>query len=236
MKKYILKIKLLIILGFVSTFSFSQKIETKEVLTTKLTKENIMAFINKTNKAKKPFRTNFIKELETNMQFDKMYIERSQIDVQVIVIPLKKNYFSQYAKNSIYKPIQYVLIFEREKQLISRADFLLFFPTDKKITSLPKNAFHDFYYQEQTQIDGTFTLVNFGDVKQIEMNILNGKRIGDRTWMHKDNFNATGDNDCREWELITTTYNIDGIKEEKQPLGKTCTECPPGVECDKIKK
>ena len=132
------------------------------------------------------------------MQFDKLHIEKAGPGVNVLIIPIEKTYFSQHSKMSVNKPIEYLLIFERKNQEISNGQFMLVFPKDKNIKEMPKNAFQDFYYQNKTQIDGTYTSVNFRDVKQFEMDVLNGERTQERLWYPKDNFNTTGIDDCTE--------------------------------------
>jgi hypothetical protein len=225
--------------------SKSQTVKNKEiekkvivksnVLHTTLTKVKIISYIKKISNSNTSFKNEFIKKVEDNMEFDKMYMERRYKDQKFIIIPMKKVYFSQHAnkKNSI--PIQYMVVVEKDndKGKIWRADLILVYPKDKNISILPKNAFLDFASQNISQIDATYTYVNWNDVKQGETIVENGKRKEVRVWASKKNIT----DDCRIWTLETTIINEDGtITEKKQDLGKTCTECPPGDKCDPVKK
>ena len=208
---------------------------TDEILTTKLTKEEISTYIRTFIRATKPLGNVKIKQIVDNMQFEKMYIERSNPDRKVIIIPMNEVYFSQNIDLNMPKPLQYVLIFETESEGISRADFLQFYPEDKTLEKMPKNAFKDCYYDVKTQINGVYTLINFRDQFQFELTIKNGKRVKARYWESKEIVNANNLVYCKEWTLITDLLSYEGegsIKTTKQPLGKSYTECPPGYTCD----
>lgn len=212
-------------------------IVNQETFKTTLTKESILNYIKNLSKINKPSRTEFIKKIEANIEFDKMYMERRYKDQKFIIIPMKKVYFSQYANNQTSKPIQYLVVVEKDnaKGEIWRADVILIFPKDKSITVLPKNTFQDFAAEKNSQIDGVYTYLNlyFGDVKYAEIKVEQGKKKEFRSWNSK----KSGTDDCHEWTLETTTINEDGsTTEKKENLGKTCTECPPGFKCDPIKK
>lgn len=251
MKNYYYKQIIIIATLFLATNSQAQvKVKTEqpkmqaveipeEVLTTKLTKEKITAHLKTFMNPSKPIRNAKINKTIENMQFEKMYIERVAPDVKVLIIPMKNVYFSQNIDLNKTKPLQYVLIFEKANEEISRADFMLIYPENKALKELPKNTFQDHYYDVKSQIDGIFTLINFGDVIQFELTIKNGKRVKARTWESKKNENSNRIDDCKEWTLVTQLMSYEGegsIKSDRQPLGKTCTECPPGSVCDAIKK
>jgi hypothetical protein len=241
----IMKTYLLILIVIISFKSLNAQIalapvmekpskENREPLKTSLTKSSILSYIKLIERDNKSFGKAFIQKIEENMDYDKMYLERRYSDQIFVIIPLKKVYFSQHAINKKYSPIQYVVVVENEKDKgkVSRVDLLLIFPKDKSITSLPKNAFFDFASQNLTQVDATYTYVNFGDVKQFELTIENGKRVSDITWSFKEN---NGDN-CRLWTMDFFDYNKTGAKAfVKKDLGKTCTNCPPGFVCDPLK-
>jgi len=217
-----------------------EKIKVKEdILKTNLTKDSIMNYIKSLYVSYQFFTKEFIKKVEDNMEFDKMYTEKRSDNVKHIIIPMKKVYFSQHAINHNNPPIQYVVVVEDDKAKgkVSRVDFMLVFPKDKNITALPKNAFFDFSSQNITQIDATYTLVNFADVKQAELKVENGKRKHLKVWSSKNIVDNNGDNNCKDWTLETSILNDDGTSTtKKENLGKTCTVCPPGFKCDAIKK
>ena len=211
------------------------KLVKNETLKTTLTKEDIMNHIKSLYVSYNSFTKEFIKKVEGNMEFDKMYMESRYVGQKYIIIPMKKVYFSQHAINQKNAPIQYVVVVENDnnKGKVSRVDFILVFPQDKGITILPKNAFTDFASQNITQIDATYTYVNFGDVKNGELKIENGKRRQSKSWRSENNTT----NNFKDWILATTIFNDDGtIIEKKEKLGKTYTECPPGYKCDSITK
>jgi len=245
-----MKLYLLIIL-LASTFlnSNAQKITytipkqdaivKNETLKTSLTKERIMNHIKSLYASYKYFTKEFIKKVEDNMEIDKMYMERRTVNHKHIIIPMKNIYFSQHAINQKNPPIQYVVVVENDndKGKVSRVDFILVFPNDKNISVLPKNAFRDLASQNITQIDATYTYVNFADVKQFEMKVENGKRIQFKVWRSKNILDNNGFNNCKDWTLETSIINDDGTStDKKENLGKTCTECPPGFKCDSIKE
>jgi len=206
-----------------------------EPLKTNITKASIMNHIKLLYLSYNSFTKEFINKVEDNIEFDQMYMEERYEGQKFIIIPMKKLYFSQHATSQKNPPIQYVVVVEddKDKGKVSRIDFILVFPKDKSITSLPKNAFSDFSAQNKTQIDATYTYVNFADVKQFEMKVENGKRKQLKVWRGK----KTGIDNCKDWTLETDIFNDSGVESNKKEyLGKTCTECPPGFICDTIKK
>ena len=208
---------------------------TDEILTTKLTKEKIILHINSLLSNHMPMRNKVINQVVDNMQFDKMYIERSSPLSKVIIIPLKSQYFSQNIDYTKQLPFQYLLISEKENNNFSRIDLAFIYPIDKQLKEMPKNAFHDFYYDLNTQIDCIFKLVNFNDVIQGEMYVEKGKRVKITIWESKICPNVKYNDNCKEWFLITDLLSYEGegsIKTTKQLLGKSYTECPPGYTCD----
>lgn len=217
-----------------------EKIKVKEeILHTNLNKDSIMNYIKSLYVSYQFFTKEFIRKVEENMEFDKMYLERRYVGQKFIIIPMKKVYFSQHATNQTNPPIQYVVVVEDDKAKgkVSRVDFILVFPKDKNITALPKNAFFDYSSQNITQIDATCTYVNFADVKQFEMKVENGKRKQFKVWRGKNIVDNNGDNNCKDWTLETSILNDDGTSTtKKENLGKTFTRCPPGNKCDTIKK
>jgi hypothetical protein len=246
MKRNTIYLSIVIFTTLINNYSNAQitkaptetKVEIKnDSLTSKLTREKIISHLITRMSLNKVIRNSKVNKIIENMEFNKMYVEGLSKGVKLIIIPLKSVYFSQNIDLTKPKPMQFVLIYEREKELISRSDFMLVFPKDKSLTKMPKNAFHDYQFQKSTQIDGTYTLVNFADIKQVELDVENGKRKQLRVWSSKNNFNNTGSDDCTEWTLETTVINDDGTTtKKKENLGKTCTECPPGFICDSVKK
>lgn len=243
MKNYILIILFTLALiesksQIISNKPVEKKIIVKqEVFKTTLTKEIIINYIKSISKSNEPFRTDFIKKVEANMEFDKMYMERRYKDQKFLIIPLKKVYFSQHTNIQTTRPLQYLVVVEDDnnKGKIWRADIMLVFQKDKSMTVLPKNAFQNFAAENSSQIDGVYTYLNlyYGDVKYAEIKVEKGKRKEFKSWNSK----KSGTDDCNEWTLETTTINDDGsATEKKENLGKTCTECPPGDKCDTIKK
>ena len=241
MKNYIL----ILLLSIISTNSFSQRVAVPMVeeelvlkykfLETTLTKESIIKFVKSIYINYGYYAKGFIKKMEDNMEFDKMYMEQRYVGQNFIIIPMKKVYFSQHAINHKNTPIQYVVVVEdhNDKGKVSRIDFILVYPKDKSMTVLPKNAFSDFSAQNTTQIDGTYTYVNFGDVKQFEIKVENGKRKQFKVWRGK----KTGADNCKNWILETEMFNDNGSSTStKENLGNTCTECPPGFKCDTLNK
>jgi hypothetical protein len=240
MKTYILIIAVVIscksIRGQIANTPIMEKPKksNNEPLKTSLNKSSIMSYIKFINRDNKSFGKAFIQKIEENMDYDKMYLERRYDNEIFIIIPMKKVYFSQHATNKKYAPIQYVVVVEKENERgkVWRADLLLIFPSDKSVTKLPKNAFFDFASQSITQIDATYTYVNFGDVKQGELTIENGKRTKNILWSFKK---SSGDN-CRLWtEAISDLTKIGAEAFVEKELGKTCTNCPPGFICDPLK-
>jgi len=210
-----------------------------ETLKTNLTKESIMNHIKSLYASYKYFTKEFIKKVEDNMEFDKMYMESRYVGQKYIIIPMKKIYFSQHAINQKNPPVQYVVAVEKDhdKGKVSRIDIILVFPKDNSISALPKNAFSDFGSQNITQIDATYTYVNFADVKQFEMKVEDGKRKQFNVWRSKDIFENNAVNNYKEWTLETSIFNDNGTSTDKKVnLGKTYTKCPPGFKCDSIKE
>ncbi len=227
----------LIIISFMLFAKNSNAQQKVDSLTTKLTKEQVIIYIKKNYIRKnKPLGNAKVNTVIENMEFGKMNLERAGQDVIVLIIPLKKIYFSQFIDTTKQKPLQYVLIYERITG-ISSASFMLIYPTDKSLTEMRKGAFHDYHSQEEPQVDGLYTLLNFWDDKVCELYIEKGRRKKFRAWRYRNNFKTKDINECIDWYLYTDNLNDDGTsKSEEKDLGKSCTECPPGFKCDPIKK
>jgi hypothetical protein len=234
---------------FITTLSFAQikvkaplkaPLEKGEAdLSTNMNKQDIINGIKKLTPVLKPFRKAFIKQVEDNMEFDKMYIERKNNNAKMLIIPMKKVYFSQHIDTTKPLPLQYIVITEYDKKegKIMGAELVLIYPEDKKIICLPKKAFEDFAYENNTQINAVLVYINFGDVKQYEITTKNGKITKHILWESEDKVNNNGIINCIDWTEVITTFDHDykNAIDKVKKLGTTCTECPPGFKCDPIK-
>jgi hypothetical protein len=187
-----------------------------------------------------PIKNNYIKKILGNVLFDKMYVEELHNNENLIIVPLKNEYFSQHIKNQINKPLQYLILVENSNGKIRRGDIVLFFPENAALQKLPNNYFHKFFNEEELSVNGTFTLVSFGDVKQYEMVFKDGKKDKFNLWRGERNSSSNSNSTasavaegCTDWYLVTTYYeNGIPINTTWDYLGTTCSgSCPPYTEC-----
>jgi hypothetical protein len=183
-----------------------------------------------------PIKNSTIEKLLQNLEFDKMYIEKFHGKEELIIIPLKKVYFSQHINLAKPAPIQYLILVENAEGKIRRSDMVLFYPKDANLTALPENSFSDFFNKDSFPEDGTFTLISLGDVKQYEMDFKDGKKSQFRLWQTRiagDNGKGNGGASSLDiwinWYLVTTYYYTDGTVEVVETyLGQTCYSCGNG--------
>jgi hypothetical protein len=189
-----------------------------------------------------PFKNNILKKILQNVVYENMYVEKLHKNENLIIIPLKNEYFSQHVNSQKNKPLQYLILVENEDGKIRRSDIILFFPENAALKKLPFNSFSDFFDKEELPVDGIFTLVSFGDVKQFEMVFKNGKKDKFNLWRgEKKNYasnntaTSTSSQNCIDWYLVTTYYeNGLPINSTWEYVGTTCnsSSCPPNMQCD----
>jgi hypothetical protein len=120
---------------------------------------------------------------------------------------------------------------------ISRSDIVLFYPKIATLKALPENSFSDFFNTKSLSVDGTFTLISMGDVKQYEMIFKDGKKDQFNLWRSEKNNNTQNldAQNCMAWYLVTTYYkNGIAISSSSEYVGTTCnsSNCPPNMQCD----
>ena len=208
----------------------------KELLQAKsnIKPDDVKEWLQRSSNPLTPHKNEIIKKVLENALFDKMYVEPHHEKENLIIVPLKKEYFSQHAKSKNAAPLQYLLLVENSKGEIRRSDIVLFYSTDTSLTALPKNSFHYFFNGGSLSVNGTFTLITLGDVKQYEMDFKNWQKKEFRMWQDRKQ-NQKISSACSDWYLITTIYHEDGtISQQEKFLGATCTGCAPNEVCDTI--
>jgi hypothetical protein len=208
---------------------------------TKITTADISNWLRAKMNPASPLKNNYINKVLQNAQYDKMYVEQFRTNENLIIVPLKNQYFSQHIKQQKNKPIQYLLLVENAEGKIRKGDLILFFPDDAILQKLPANSFHDFFTKEELLVNGSFTLVSLGDVKQYEMIFKNGKKKKFKLWCSNNNTVSNGNNNntntasqsCTDWYLVTTYYvNGEPVGSTSEYIGTTCSgSCPPDIQC-----
>lgn len=198
------------------------------------TKEDVKRWLKSCITNNAPVKNNMINKILENGMYDEMHAERKNQDEILIVVALKPVYFSQYIDKTKPLPLQYFLAVENAKGQIEEGNIMLVYPDDKSLKQLPKNAFRNFYSQENP-IDGTYSLITLymGDFKSLEMDIKDGKRVQLRGYPSKKVKTSVGT--CLEWSFSTMNFYKDGKTDETiKNLGISCTTCPPGYKCDPL--
>jgi hypothetical protein len=124
-----------------------------------------------------------------------------------------------------------LVLVETKTGTIRRGDILLFFPDKPGEKELPKTTFYNLFNSNFNSLDGTYALVNLGDVKCREMVYKDHQQTQFRFWNSKEDPKAK-DGNCRSWYLNTTTYLDWEMKTDTKYLGNTCSGCPPNQKCD----
>ncbi len=194
--------------------------------------DDVKKWLQKNMNLSTPYKNETIKKVLETALFDDMYVEPHDNNENFIIIPLKKEYFSQHSHTGSSHPLQYLLVVENSKGKIRKSDIVLFYSNDTSLAALPKNSFHNFFNSESLSVDGTFIVISLGDVRYFEMDFKNREKVEFRLWHHKNGQNEKQP-ECGDWYLSTTIYHVDGtVSLEEKFLGATCTSCPPNFVCD----
>ncbi|MEO6404336.1 MAG: hypothetical protein ABIY51_01155 [Ferruginibacter sp.] len=226
MNRYIKKsilIPLLIIIAPVIGISQSFK---KTVLFSQIKKENIIQWLKEKKSPNTPVRNNMIKAILENALFEKMYAGQKNSSTKMIIVPLKKSYFSQHINKNEPLPFQNMILESDKNDNLGYANIMLVKPLNGSLKELPKNTFHNFFYQDEA-LDGTYTLISItgGDQKVAEMQIKDGQRAQYKGWRSKKVKDSTN---TYQWELFTDIITKDSIIHlPTQNLGKSKTTSPP---------
>ena len=190
----------------------------------------VLEWLENQKNSSTPFKNNFIQNVLDKMEIDNMYVEIFDEEENFIIIPIQNEYFSQNINSNGPFPIQYLLLVEDANGNIRRGDVALFYPEDPNITKLPENSFRDFFNSTKIYVNGTFTLLTLGDIKQYEIDFEDGGFMAEhRSWERESSAQAN----CQDWWLVTITYYSDGTYEiDNEYLGNFCSSCPPNQLCD----
>ncbi|RYF88321.1 MAG: hypothetical protein EOO03_08675 [Chitinophagaceae bacterium] len=85
----------------------------------------------------------------------------------------------------------------------------MFYP-DSSISSIPANAFNQYFTTQTFPVDGTLQVISLNNIKQYEMDIKDSKPDEFRLWEGR---HALYDGDeiiCVDWYLVTTYYYANG--------------------------
>lgn len=192
---------------------------------------DVINWLEKNKNPLTPHKNSTIQNLLQNLEFDKIHVVRFNRSEKLIIIPLKKVYFSQHINLTNPRPLQYLILVENEAGKIRRSDMVLFYPRNTNLKTLPENSFSDFFNKESFPEDGTFTLISLGDVKQYEMDFKDGRKAQFRLWQNRKIGNSSLSNTdtsnldtWTNWYLVTTYYYTDGTSEVVEEfLGSTCS-------------
>jgi hypothetical protein len=197
-------------------------------------KTQIVNWLKSLIKPVTPVRNNMVDQILKNAEFDKMYAEYKDMDRKVLVIPLKKSYFSQHISKSSPMPFQNLFFTIGKNGKLSEDGYIMLIkPRDKSLKELPENTFRNYCLQYQA-LDGTYTMIGIflADCIIGEMDIKGGERVRVQMWTHKKADN-TSDN-SHEWVLKTDILeNGSVVKTTTQSLGISNTVSPPQFKADK---
>jgi hypothetical protein len=242
MKKYILALALLNTTNNITLAQEKsngvnfQKLESSSRMDKKV---EVVSFLNNKKLTITPLKNKFIDDLQSVINFDKLYYEISKDDnTNRIIVPLKQNSFSQHINKTKQAPFQYLCFRENTSGKIERVDLLLMYPENNKINSLPIGNFVNFESQNGYLENGVYSFIdlNKGDCLSLEIGVENGVRCKGKLYTKEKE--VIGNKEfCREWSVYQSTINKDGtVTEKTTQLGVSCTLCPPGFICDKSYK
>lgn len=186
---------------------------------------NVMEWLEAQRDENNPAKNEIVLKLLENVIPEELYTESLNEEENLVIVPLKNDYFSQHVVSGS-SPLQYLQLVEDANGEIRRGEIVLFYPTDLELFSLPENSFHDFYTSESFPVDGTFTLINLEDHKYYEMDFVEGKKSEFRQWERRLASPMENEQTCLDWYYVLTTYNLeDGsiIDQTITFLYTTCT-------------
>lgn len=213
----------------------------EDTLVTTVKRDDIVKWLKDKITPGTDVRNKFIADILQNALFNEMYMQRSSLgdNGRLLIVPLKKSYFSQHISKSGPMPFQNLIININKVNSIDEISiiFLSFvYPADSKLKNLPHNTFTNFYRQYEA-LDGTYTSISIilADSKYVETDIKNGERVQYRNWQ-TEKANNTSEN-YREWYLKTTDIikEPDGklnLKTKSEKLGVSNTVSPPKFKGD----
>ena len=224
----------------ISAFEFPKTLGNSVTRESTLEADDIIGWLKNQINIALPVKSKNILSIINSIEINKKYVENFRNRENLIIIPLKNNYFSQYIRDH-QKPLQFLLIVEDNKGNIRRGDIVLFFPEETNLKFLPKNSFNDFFNNCKFPSNGSLSLVNLGDLKQYEVEFYGGHMKASRIWSSK-NQGGIGNESlsnvslyCTEWYMVTTYYFDNGHTEQTEVyLGTTCSNCRPNERCDQI--
>ena len=134
--------------------------------------DEIKDWLDEQGDSSRPRTNEFISLIKINAEFENMYYEEYGDDQTLLIIPIRSIYFSQNIEHG-KTPLQFLIIRENNEGLILRGDFVLFYPNDPNIISLPERSFERFFTAHKSEQNGRFVLLTFADRKIAEYEIIN---------------------------------------------------------------
>jgi hypothetical protein len=164
-----------------------------------------------------------IRQLQQNLDFDKLHIETLNSSEQLIIVPVRIEYKTINNKDN---PVSNTAVFILDKAGEIRQGNVMQYAsgiTDSD-NSLPNNTIAKIYNNQKIEGSGKFTLLSVYDKFEYELTYKAGNLQS--TGYMQPNAAANGrTSSCIAWYLVTTTFYSDGSQETTETfLGTTCYE------------
>ncbi len=169
--------------------------------------DEIKGWLDEQGDSSRPRTNEFISLIKNYADFENMYYEEYDDYQALLIIPIHSIYFSQnieLGKN----PLQFLIIRENNEGLILRGDFVLFYPDDPNIISLPERTFERFFTAHKSEQNGRFVLLTFADRKIAEYEIINDT-LQSATFLTGENAEEHGlRSGCNYYTVVRYYYDL----------------------------
>ncbi|MBX2939974.1 MAG: hypothetical protein KF880_07835 [Ferruginibacter sp.] len=186
----------------------------------------------------KPHSAAMILHIIENADFGSMYADSLDEERNVVVVPMRPDYFSQHIPLES-TPLQNLVLIEDGE--IIQGNLFIYFPEDPQYEVIPMGGIRDFYYNAHQFLDqsGKLKVVTLSDLKlsefEYEAGVLHTSTVLSSEWDEEGSIE--NERRCQAWTLVRYYYDLvtgEILDYDILAEGNNCdNECPPGdMFCD----
>lgn len=206
--------------------------------TSTLSQYDIEAWLESQYDTLKPHTAEMIVHLMDNLDFGSMYVDSLDEESNVVVVPLRPDYYSQHIPLES-TPLQNLVLIEDGE--IVQGNLFIYFPEDPQYEVIPAGGIRDFYYNAHQFLDqsGKLKVVTISDMKlsefEYEAGVLHTSTVLSSEWDEEGSIE--NERRCQAWTLVRYYYDLvtgEILDYDILAEGNNCdNECPPGdMFCD----
>jgi hypothetical protein len=220
------KIYLLIIAFFIFSCKKNQDETRLDELSKIETAEKVSTWLSSLICPTKDENNQPLRNLKNYLQLNDLSIEKRNDKENLVVIPIKKDFKTEY--NHDKDLLMYMVATIKEDGSISGSNIVQYISTNGERSSLPANTFARIYTYKNIEVDGRFVMLSLAGAFTFDLTFEEGKLRQVRETNKKDSKSSTqreGET-CYDFYLETTHYYDDGSTyTTTEYLGRTCYPC-----------